>query len=90
MIAIEPSSAQGLKGTVFAGNEGKVEVYGILDNAQTTLLDSDRYEITAEPLGNTQPSGEGNPGNVGQVIEGTVITVKLKANENLKDSYKVE
>ena len=90
MIAIEPSSAQGLKGQLWANNKDKVEVYGILDNAQTTLLKSDRYTITAEPLGTTPASGKDNPGNVGQVIEGTVINVKLKANENLKDSYKVE
>ena len=87
---IEPSSAQGLKGQLWANNKDKVEVYGILDNAQTTLLKSDRYTITAEPLGTTPASGKDNPGNVGQVIEGTVINVKLKANENLKDSYKVE
>lgn len=90
MIAIEPSSIQGLKGKLFNDNKGAVEVYGIFDNAQTALLKSDRYTIEATGLGTTPASGEGNPGNEGQVIAGTKITVTLKANTNLKDSYTFE
>ena len=90
MIAIEPSSIQGLKGKLFNDNKGAVEVYGIFDNAQTALLKSDRYTIEATGLGTTPANGEGNPGNEGQVIAGTKITVTLKANTNLKDSYMFE
>lgn len=90
MIAIEPSSVQGLKGKLWADNKDKVEVYSVKNNAHTELLKSDKYEINATKLGTTPANGESNPGNVGQVIAGTVITVSLKANSKLKDSYTVE